>query len=186
MDKVNNKVTEKVNEMKDMKSKLENQFKDISNSWKEAANNLQSQVKQMEAMGKMGIGSISDLKDLNKIADLSSVAKLGVTSISTPQLNIMTTGSEKVKFVKLGNDDPNKIKNIQAEIEMMGTMFTITKEHMDNSLLTINKKYLVQNKGQHTDENGKYLLIRKREVYMKEDQKFSTTTMLSFCRVGES
>jgi hypothetical protein len=58
---------------------------------------IKDSINAAKAMSSMGIGSIGDLSDISKIEDLSQVGKLGVTSIESPNLNIMNgAGKDRI------------------------------------------------------------------------------------------
>lgn len=139
-----------------------------------------------EGMAKLGISSLEDLSDISKIGDLSSIGQIGLTSIIGNKLKILDSGgSEKVKYIDLGNDDPNRIKVMENEINLGAVTFSCTKENIDNSILTINKEYIVQNVDSKSDLNGRYLLHHKQEIYVREDALFNSKTILDFVKVPE-
>lgn len=183
---VNSSISESINNLSGVKNKLKDQISNISKSWKETQNDLRSQVEKMTTMKGLGISDISQLKDISKITDLSSVGRLGVTNIQTILgLPHNEDSTIKAKMVVLNNDDPNKIKNIQSQLEIQGTVFSMTKMNLDNSVFTINKEYTISNTEQRKDKNGRLLLVQKSELYKREDDLFNCNTILNFNRLPD-
>lgn len=214
--KSNKKSSSCVEKLAEMKGKIEEAYKSVSNNisgiasqiqglanMKDASNGvtggMTTSIKQVKtanatagikdsinaakAMDSMGIGSIGDLSDISKIGDLSQVSKLGVTSIESPTLNIMNgAGKDRIKFVNLGNDNPNKIKEMQVMAELNSVTLSVTKENVDNSILSLNKSYTVENVEARQDQNGKYLLKHKQEVYIREDEMYKCKVLIDFAR----
>ena len=158
-------------------------IQDIANSIEQFTGNLSEQISQIsqQGLGGLGIGDIGQLANggIDNIMNLASVGKTGISHIESGRLNIMSNGGkEKVKYIDLGNDDPNKIKPIQRALELKGTRLTVTKDHLDNSVLTLNKEYIVNNTSVRTEQNGRYLLMHKQEIYFREGLLFICRTIL--------
>lgn len=187
-------ITPNITDLENMKSmvddvigKFENIMTDINKVTKEFTNNIKTTVKKAEAMAGLGIASLSELTDISKIADLTEVGKLGVTAIQSNDMSILKSGDiERVKFISLDNDDPNKIKAMQKAVEIGAKTLTITKEGIDNSIISLNKEYLVQNTQSKTEENGRYLLRKKQEMYTREDELFNCQTIMDFAKVPDN
>ena len=81
------------------------------------------------------------------------------------------------------NDNANMVKNIQSEMENMVNQLSVNKYDLDPSVFTPNKKYTIKNYHGHNDKDGIFLLNKKTEVYVREDDTFTCNTMLDFCRV---
>lgn len=154
--------------------------------WDIFTNNLANMVTKtfQKGLADLGISSLAQLSNIASIFDLSSVAKTGLTNIMTNKLKILDSGgSEKIKYIDLGNDDPNRIKVMESAINLGATTFSCTKENIDNSILTINKEYIIQNVGEKTSLNGRYILHHKQEIYVREDVLFNAKTILDFVKV---
>lgn len=154
--------------------------------WDVFNNNLAKLASQTfsEGFSNLGIGSLNDLNDISKIFDLSQVAKIGLTSIVSNKLKILDSGgSEKIKYIDLGNDDPNRLKVMEYEVNLGAVTFSCTKENIDNSILTLNKEYIVQNVDSKSELNGRYLLHHKQEIYVREDALYNSKTILDFVKV---
>lgn len=164
---------------------------DITDSLNTFGSSLMEQIESIgqNALNNLGIGNINELMNggIDSVANLTDVGKTGLTFLETGILNILNTGmGDKVKYVDLGNDDPNKIKAIQKGIENKGTRLTITKDLIDNSILTLNKEYLVNNVGEKAALNGRYILVHKQEIYMREGDLFICRTIADFNKISEN
>lgn len=164
---------------------------DITNSLNTFGSSLMEQIESIgqNALSNLGIGNINELMNggIDSVANLADVGKTGLTFLETGALDILNTGmGTKVKYVDLGNDDPNKIKAIQKGIENKGTRLTITKDLIDNSILTLNKEYLVNNVGERAALNGRYILVHKQEVYIREGELFICRTIADFNKISEN
>ena len=134
-------------------------------------------------LAELGIGSLAEFNNLDNILNLSGAGKVGLTSLISNRLKILDSGGlDRIKYIDLGNDDPNKIKVVENEIALSGTSLSITKDNIDNSVITLNKEYLVQNVDMKTELNGRYLLRHKQEIYVREDNLFNAKTILDFVK----
>ena len=77
-------------------------------------------------------------------------------------------------------------KNVKSELESMINQLSVNKYDLDPSVFTPNKRYLVKNYDAHNNKDGKFLLNKKTEVYVREDDTFTCNTMLDLCKVVES
>jgi len=125
-------------------------------------------------------------KDITKIKDISSLGQLGVSKFNM-NLNLAggvstVTGS---KIIKIDNDNANQLKNIKANMENKSNKLTINKNGLDLSVFTINKEYIVKNYDAHSNKDGKFLLNRKVEIFIREDKKFVLNTMLEMHKLAD-
>ena len=58
-----------------------------------------------------------------------------------------------------------------------------SKNDLDTDLFSINKRISIHNIDRYQEFNGNYLLYRKREVYIREDQNFKLNTMINMRRI---
>ena len=153
---------------------------------------LQDMAKVNGALSALGL-STNNLGDLlnnaTSFLDLSSVGLLGLTSIMSSALKFGSGGSSskggRVKYVRLTNDDPNKLKSFEYEATLRSTKFNVVKEHIDNSIITPNKEYFVEHVSELAHESGRYLLKHKTETYIREDEMYTCKTGLELCRIPE-
>lgn len=126
--------------------------------------------------------------DLNQISDLTGVGKLGLSNIETILKVGATIGSGILgtKIIKTKNDNPNELKNIKSEVETMINKLTINKYELDPSIFTPNKKYKIKNYDAHSDKDGLFILNKKTEIYVREDNTFNCNTVLDLAKVPDS
>ena len=166
-----------------------NDTRNLSNSLGDSKNlfkNFESIIG--DAGSILGYGILGDIaNNLNSVADLTGIGKLGISKFSS-NLNIGgLIGNRKVgtKVVVTKNDNPNEIKNIKSELETMINQLSVNKYDLDPSVFTPNKKYTVKNYNAHDDKDGTFILNKKTEIFIREDDTFVCNTMLDFAKIGE-
>lgn len=136
----------------------------------------------------LDMGSLESIKnDLSKFTDISTIGKLGIPKFDV-KLDIagIEDAEGKDQFIRVMNDNANVLKNIKSQIENSAIQFSVNKNDLDSSVLTVNKEYIIKNYDVHSDKNGRFLLTRKREIYMREDDKFVLNTVLDFNKIKEN
>ena len=107
------------------------------------------------------------------------------TSGKQDEFEITTTGEdslieEKTKAVRVMNQNSGIIDNIVSSVDRSAITLMVQKTDIDSAVLTMNKEYIV--KADETygteDYNGRYIVTRKRELYIREDENFVMNTML--------
>ena len=93
----------------------------------------------------------------------------------------------KTKTIRVSNDNSGLLDNITASIDQSAIQVLIQKIDIDSSIFTINKEYIIRADGAYNRDtyNGKYLLTRKRELYMRDNETFTMDTMLLFKKVPD-
>ena len=112
----------------------------------------------------------------------------GITSTgkSTEDLSNNALYSDtKMHNIRLNNDNEHMMENIKAGYNSSNVFINISKNNLDTTAMTINKKYLIHNIDQYKDYNGVYLLCRRRELYMREDDIFTMDSVLKFRKFEE-
>ena len=61
---------------------------------------------------------------------------------------------------------------------------SLNKYDLDPSVFTPNKKYTVKNYDGHQDKDGIFLLNKKTEIFLREDDTCSCNTMLEFSKLA--
>ena len=94
---------------------------------------------------------------------------------------------EKVKSIRIMNDNDGFLDNMIASVNQSNIRILAQKEYIDSSKITINKEFMVKMDEIYNSDiyNGRYLLIRKREIFIRTDDAFSSTTMLMLERVSD-
>lgn len=101
-------------------------------------------------------------------------------NFKSADLNDSIVEGERYNITRLSNTNLNKVDNIKEHVESNKTVVNVIKQELDSSLFTINKDYYIKNYDKLKDNNGKFLLASKREVYVKEDTGFDMTTIFTF------
>lgn len=93
----------------------------------------------------------------------------------------------KTKTIRVYNDNNGLLDNMVSSINSSSIQLMIQKADIDSSVITMNKEYILQADDVYDREkyNGRYLLTRKRELYVKVDESFTMDTMLMFEKIPE-
>lgn len=88
--------------------------------------------------------------------------------------------SKKNKHIRVLNDNDMILDNIKSKLDTSAVQLVVQKTDIDSSVLTINKEYSIKaDEVYKTDAyDGRYLVIRKRELLIREDDNFRMATML--------
>lgn len=82
------------------------------------------------------------------------------------------------------NNIDGVLKNLEAESNNNNFFIYFNKNDLDMNLFTINKKITVNNIDKYKEFNGKYLLYRKRDCFLREDDEFVLTEMVYLKKIG--
>lgn len=138
--------------------------------------------------GVMSFGALESItNNLDKISSIAGIGKLGISSFET-NLQIggcFGDGKTGSIIIKTKNDNPNQIKNIKSEVETMINQLSISKSGLDPSVFTPNKRFIIKNYDAHSNKDGLFVLNKKTEVYKREDENFTCTTILDFAKLVE-
>lgn len=123
----------------------------------------------------------------NTIANKSKSSIQGVTSSSATKTSLANTASysnEKTVSTRLNNDNTNMMSNLEADSNNNNFFVYFSKNDLDTDIFSINKKISVKHIDRYQEQNGEYLLYRKREIYTREDESFLLTTMVNLRKIG--
>ena len=90
---------------------------------------------------------------------------------------------DKVQTIRLNNDNEHMIDNIEANTNNENFLVYFSKNDLDTNLFSINKRITIHNIDRYQEFNGNYLLYRKREAYLREDNTFLMSSMINLKRV---
>lgn len=127
---------------------------------------------------------------IDRVTEKGYTSITGVTTnegvVGNTKLNINKSeySTDKASIVRLPNNNANMLKNIQASANSSSTRISINKNDLDSSIFTLNKRYLFRNYDKYSDKDGDFLLTRKRELFIREDDSFVMNTMMNFEQVG--
>ena len=141
-------------------------------------------IKQLKEDG-LSLAALTDIKnDVNAVRNLESIGKLGISKFDI-KLNFGKSNGTGTNIYKITNDNANKIKNIKSELENSLNAFIINKNDLDVSALNMNLEYIIKNYDSHSNKDGRFLLDRKLEIYVREDDKFVCCTQLAFRKLAD-
>lgn len=123
-------------------------------------------------------------KSFNKITANSNINGQVSGTLSTATSSLL---SSKTKTIRIGNGNTGIIDNMVSSIDTSAIQLLIQKVDIDGSIFTINKEYVIRADNAYNTEkyNGKYILVRKRELYLRNDDTFTMNIMLLFKKVSE-
>ena len=101
-----------------------------------------------------------------------------------------STGSiinAKTKTVRILNDNDGLLQNMVSSIDNSAIQLLVQKTDIDSAIFTINKEYLIRAEHAYNTEkyNGRYILSRKRELFIRDDDTFTVNVMLLFKKVSD-
>ena len=176
----------------DLKGIMSNSFINVSTLGNVATSMLnkfaQDAQSKIQALAESGLSfdSLDKLtKDITSVKDITSLGKLGISSFDM-ELNLGKEENTGTKIIPVKNDNANMLKNIKAGIENNKNTISLYKQDMDVSVFNINKKYIIRNYDTHSDKDGLFLLDRRVDVFIREDDKFLGTCLLTFSKVANS
>lgn len=121
-----------------------------------------------------------------------SYSKISATNTSGNKIegtlsNISKYSSIKTKTrsIRIMNDNNGILDNMISYLDTSAIQLLVQKIDIDSSIFTMNKEYIVQAEDAYNTEtyNGRYILVRKRELYVREDDNFTMNVMLLFRKV---
>lgn len=100
------------------------------------------------------------------------------------------TGSvlnKKDRHIRVLNDNDTLMNNLKTKLDNSAIQLAVQKTDIDPSVLTINKEYTVKaDEVYKTDNyNGRYLVTRRRELLIREDEDFRMAVMLLMKQIQE-
>lgn len=119
--------------------------------------------------------------------NVKSVSTSGTNTEKALNINNSGYNKDKNMFVRLGNDNTNKLSNITSTIESNRIVVNVNKAGLDASIFTPNKIYTINNYAplKQAGASGKFILVRKREQYNNEANTFTQNIYLTFKKVGD-
>ena len=123
----------------------------------------------------------------NSISNKSRNAVKGITSTgsSVEQLkNNALYSTEKINNIRLNNDNEHMMENIIHDYNSSNVFINICKNNLDTSIFTLNKRISINNIDRYSENNGNYLLSRKREIYIREDDTFNMQMVLNLRKIN--
>lgn len=123
----------------------------------------------------------------NTIVNKSRTKIRGITSTDSTSVDLSNTAdystADKYSTFRLGNDNVHLLENIQAARDMENFFLYFSKNDLDMDLFTINKSISINNISRYREYNGRYMMYRKREVFIREDTSFVLSSMVNLKRI---
>lgn len=93
----------------------------------------------------------------------------------------------KYKSIRLMNDNNTLLDNFTSSIKSSSIQFLIEREYIDSSVITPNKEYIIRGDEVYNSEvyDGRYLLTRKRDVFVRDSDTFISSTMMMLSKVSD-
>ena len=111
---------------------------------------------------------------------ITGVASTGKTGDQDIDVNVSQYSTSKTEMARIHNENTNMMDNIKSDRESTSVQVYVNKDGIDSSVLTINKEYIIRNYDKYSDKDGRFLLTRKLELFMSEDDAFALSTSLYF------
>lgn len=164
-----------VKSLQDTTKTAVNDAKQAANKVVESYGALQSSLSSLYQSGATTINSFSDLSKMGSNGE-------SMVDVALDLVNVAEDLGKR-KLIRIPNDNMGLIKNFKHALELKSTYLTINKQQLDNSLFNINMKYIINNKDDHKDDTGEYLLLSKVEVYTNYGEKFTSNTSMNFAKI---
>lgn len=164
-----------VKSLQDTTKTAVNDAKQAANRVVESYGALQSSLSSLYQSGATTINSFSDLSKMGSNGE-------SMVDVALDLVNVAEDLGKR-KLIRIPNDNMGLIKNFKHALELKSTYLTINKQQLDNSLFNINMKYIINNKDDHKDDTGEYLLLSKVEVYTNYGEKFTNNTSMNFAKI---
>lgn len=88
--------------------------------------------------------------------------------------------ASKTRTIRVSNDNDGLLQNIVTKMDQSAIQILVQKTDVDAAAFTMNREYIIRaEEAYNTDAyNGRYLLVRKRELYIRDDDTFTVNVML--------
>lgn len=118
----------------------------------------------------------------NTIVNKSQTSLIGLTSSGIVKSSLKNKANyitDKEVTIRLNNDNEGMLNNITADKNNNNFLVYIQKTDLDTDILSPNKRITIHHIDRYKEHNGDYLIYRKRECYLREDNSFILNTMIN-------
>ena len=125
----------------------------------------------------------------NTIVNKSKNRIRGITSSGASDLSLANNASysnAKYSTIRLNNDNIHMLENIEASANMENFLLYFSKNDLPMDLFSLNKRITIHNIDRYQEYNGRYLLYRNRQIFIREDSTFVMNTMINLKRIDTS
>jgi hypothetical protein len=120
-------------------------------------------------------------KLVNKVTVINAKGDVFEQELEENQAKITGTINQ---VMNVSNNDQNVINPISHNIESGNITLSIVKNDLDATLFTINKEYIIRDP-LHEEYNGRYILMHSEQLFIKQNENFIMSTVLSFKKVSD-
>lgn len=130
----------------------------------------------------VGEESVKFYNDTNSQKSLNTINVVSDGSVTTTKLNVGGANyiNTKENTIRVPNNNTGLLDNIQYHLESSIGLMELSVSHVDTSILTINREYNIVANSVYPDRDGKYLLVRKKEVYIRDGDNFVLNILMTF------
>lgn len=119
-------------------------------------------------------------KLVNKVTVVNAKGDVFEQVIDDNQAKVTKTINQ---VMNVSNNDQNVINPIAHNIESNNVNLSLVKNDLDATLFTINKEYIIKDP-LHDEYNGRYILTHNKQLFVKQNENFIMSTVLSFRKVA--
>jgi len=119
----------------------------------------------------------------NTLSNKSRTTLVGMSSSGATDKSLKNTASyskDKKQTIRLNNDNEGMLDNIKAIEDSSNFFVYIQKVDLDTDLFTLNKRVTIHFIDRYREHDGDFLMYRKREMYLREDDTFLMNSMIDF------
>ena len=120
-------------------------------------------------------------KRYNKIIGVTTDGKVSQHNLNIPKNKLST---EKVQIQRVNNENTRSISAKRKLIERSNVILNIVKTEIDSSMITPNKEYIVKNVKENRKYDGKYLLLYKKEILLKQEGIFISGMSFGLAKIA--
>ena len=120
-------------------------------------------------------------KLVNKVTVVNAKGDVFEQVIDDNQAKVTKTINQ---VMNVSNNDQNVINPIAHNIESNNVNLSLVKNDLDATLFTINKEYIIKDP-LHDEYNGRYILTHNKQLFIKQNENFIMSTVLSFRKVAK-
>ena len=93
--------------------------------------------------------------------------------------------TSKTRTIRVPNDNDGLLQNMVTKMDQSAIQILVQKTDVDSAAFSMNREYIIRaEEAYNTDAyNGRYLLVRKRELYIRDDDTFTVNVMLLLQKV---
>lgn len=124
-------------------------------------------------------------KSFSKVLATNASGEVFKKDIYTSEESVLV--NTKYKSIRLMNDNNTLLDNFASSIKSSSIQFLIEREYIDSSVITPNKEYIIRGDEVYNSEvyDGRYLLTRKRDVFVRDSDTFISSTMMMLSKVSD-